>query len=363
MRRYSRGWKIMPIWKFNKTFVPKTKITIIIPARNEAENIQACLNSIVHQNYPTDLFEVIVIDDHSTDDTADIIRSYADQNIRLLQLADFVDESNTKSFKKRAIEIGVAHAKGDLIVGTDADCIVPENWLRHFAHYFEKTKAVFIAAPVNFHEEKNTLERFQSLDFIGMMGITAAGITGKFMHMCNGANLAYSKKAFNKIGGFKGIDHVASGDDMLLMQKMAKFYPNRIGFIKHPKQTVLTHAKPTWTSFLSQRLRWASKSSDYTEWQVAFYLAMVFFFCCTILFNVILLAFLGKAILYTLLVQVFIKMLMDFLLLYPTSQFFGRSDLMRSFFPSSFLHLLYIVIIGFLANFKKNYSWKDRVTK
>ena len=107
-------------------------------------------------------------------------------------------------------------------------------------------------------EEESLFERFQSLDYIGMMGITGAGVQGNFSHICNGANLAYEKKLFYEVGGFKDIDHVASGDDMLLMQKVARFYPKSLGFLKNSEATVLTKAKPTIKDFLSQRMRWAN---------------------------------------------------------------------------------------------------------
>ncbi len=363
MRRYIHHWSQLPEWDIPISYYPKTALTVLIPARNEANNIGACIQTIIQQDYPKELLEVIVIDDHSTDETAQIVQNFNLENVKVLALADFVEESNTKSFKKRAIEIGLAQAKGQLILSTDADCIVPRKWLSFFASYYQAKDPVFIAAPVNFYQEKNLLQRFQSLDFVGMMGITGAGIHGNFMRMCNGANLAYPKHIFEKVGGFEGIDHVASGDDMLLMQKIASHCPDRIGFIKNKDCTVLTEAKPTWRSFLNQRIRWASKSSSYTEWKVTFNLAMVFFFCVSIVVNFVLIPFSGIGFLYLFLFQIMIKMLVDFALLLPTSRFFARSDLMRSFLPSVFLHLFYIVVVGFMANLKKEYVWKGRKTK
>ncbi len=140
-------------------------------------------------------------------------------------------------------------------------------------------------------EEKSLFEKFQSLDFIGMMGVTGAGIHGRFMNMCNGANLAYEKKAFYEVDGFNGIDKIASGDDMLLLQKMANRFPNQICFLKNKNATVLTHAKSDLKSFFQQRIRWASKSSSYQEFQITFILALVFFFCVSTVFNFFLLPF------------------------------------------------------------------------
>lgn len=363
MYYYIRYWNKLLVWEIPNDFVPKTSCSILIPARNEAQHIVACLQAIVAQDYPRDLFEIILIDDHSTDGTSSIAASLGIPNLKIIHLSDYIEVEKSHSFKKKAIEWGVKHAQFDLIVTTDADCIVPKRWLAFFASYYQRNQSAFIAAPVNFYQEENALERFQSLDFIGMMGITGAGIYGRFMHMCNGANLAYPKAVFQEIGGFSDIDHLASGDDMLLLQKIAKRYPKEIGFIKNRDMTVLTKAKPTWESFLQQRIRWASKSNSYTEWQVTVYLALVFFFCCSIVVNIVLIPFLGIDFLYLVLFQILVKMLMDAVLLYQTSHFFRRTDLMRSFFTSSFLHLLYIVLVGTLANLKREYVWKGRVVQ
>ena len=361
MNRYRRAWQFLPVWEIPASFRANTFVSVLVPARNESENILACIQSILHQSYPQSLFEIIVIDDHSTDDTAALVEQLNHPQIKLLKLAELIqDNEATQSFKKKAIEIAIAHAVGELIVTTDADCIVPKDWLAFFVAYYQKHGAKFIAAPVNFYREKSLIERFQSLDFVGMMGITGAGIDQQLMNMCNGANLAYEKKVFYEVNGFEGIDHVASGDDMLLMQKVAQKYPHKIGFIKNKKATVFTLAKSSWTAFLNQRIRWASKSTSYKEWKVTFILAMVFFFCVSIVANLLLIPFFGNVLLIVFVIQLLIKALADYLLLKPMSDFFDRKDLMKSFWPALFLHLAYIVVVGFLGNVKKNYEWKGR---
>lgn len=364
MLRYYLNWKSLPIWKTPIDFVPQTKVTILIPARNEAENIQVCIQSILDQKFPLHLFEIIVIDDHSEDETAELIQQFKAPNIRVLFLKDFIkNRKELQSFKKKAIETGIEHSTGNLIITTDGDCIVPENWLNHLVSFYEKGKYKFIAAPVNFHKEDSLFEKFQSLDFIGMMGVTGAGIYGRFMNMCNGANLAYEKEAFYTIDGFNGIDKIASGDDMLLLQKMAKQFPNQIGFLKNKNATVLTKAKPDLKSFSQQRVRWASKTGNYQEFQITFILALVFFFCVSIVFNFFLLPFFFQKIGWIFLTQILIKSTVDFFYLNHLSTFFQRNDLMKIFFPSQIFHIIYIFVIGFLANLVKEYSWKGRTVK
>jgi cellulose synthase/poly-beta-1,6-N-acetylglucosamine synthase-like glycosyltransferase len=180
--------------------------------------------------------------------------------------------------------------------------------------------------------------------------------------MCNGANLAYEKALFHEVGGFKGIDHVASGDDMLLMQKIARFHPDALGFLKNPAATVLTKAKPTISDFMSQRLRWASKSSSYTEVFTVLQLVMVFAFCWNILLSLCL-SIVYAPILLLFLLQFASKSVADYLFLRTMARFFNREDLMRPFLTPQYMHVLYIIVVGSLANFKKTYQWKGRTVK
>lgn len=355
-----RGWQELSVWKIPDKFKAETKITVLLPARNEAENIITCLHSILQQSYPKTHWEVIVLNDHSTDETPALVQSIKASNIRLLHLADYIEAGETQSYKKKAIEIGIAAAKGDLIVTTDADCIVQKDWLALIASFYQTYQCKFIAAPVNFHQEKNALERFQSLDFMGMMGTAGGGIQRKFMRMCNGANLAYEKAVFYEVNGFEGINKMASGDDMLLMQKVAARYPNGIAYLKQLQATTYTTAKPTLASFFQQRLRWATKSSSYQEGIVTFILALVFFFCCNIIFSLLVAVFVSPQAIFLFISSLFVKALMDYLFLSSMSVFFQRKDLLRSFIPSFFMHIAYIIFIGFAANLVKKYEWKGR---
>ena len=362
------GWSAIPQWETPIKFSPKVKVSILIPARNESANIQQCIQSILNQKFPSSLFEIIVIDDHSTDDTAELVQAFGKPNVRILFLKDYVkDRDKLLSFKKKAIEVAIAESSGSLIITTDADCIVPLDWLNLIVSFYEKSAEQnngkgykFIAAPVNFHDEKSLFEKCQSLDFIGMMGVTGAGIHRQFMNMCNGANLAYEKEAFYEVDGFEGIDNIASGDDMLLMQKMAKRYPDQIAFLKNQRATVLTNAIGTLKPFAQQRIRWASKSGSYQEFQILLILVFVFLFCVSLLLNFFLLPFFFAKLKWVLLFQILIKTIIDYFFLNQMSRFFGRQDLMNFFLQAQVFHIIYIAVIGFLGNVKKQYRWKGR---
>jgi cellulose synthase/poly-beta-1,6-N-acetylglucosamine synthase-like glycosyltransferase len=352
---------MLPIWQLPVSFKPSTKISILIPARNEAEGIATCLDSILQNNYPKNLYEIIVIDDHSEDATPTIIqqKALAHPNLRLLELKNYIQPNETQSFKKKAIETAIAQATGELIITTDADCWVQKNWLLLIASYYEKNNYKFIAAPVNFHQETNTLTRFQSLDFMGMMGVTGGGIAGKWNYLCNGANLAYEKAAFYEVGGFSGIDNLASGDDILLLHKMVKRFPDGVGFLKNKAATVFTAAKPTLESFVSQRLRWATKNSGYTDIRVTATLGIVFIYSWLIVFFLVG-SIWKKAFLWVALVLLGCKFMADAIFLYQMSNFFDRKDLMKGYLSAAFLHLCYILGIGTASLFIKKYEWKGR---
>lgn len=223
-----------------------TKLTVLIAARNEEEKIALTIGDILAQDYPAHLFEIIIADDHSTDRTAEIISSYADRGVRLLQLRD---EKALNSYKKRAITEAIKLSTGDFLVATDADCRMGPKWLSSIVDYYQSNNLVMISSPVSYFGERNLFERMQTLEFSYLIGLGAAFIGNNHASTCNGANFAYRKDIFYEVGGFKGIDDLASGDDELLLQKVAEKYPDRIGFLKKRDAIVYTDAKPTLHDF------------------------------------------------------------------------------------------------------------------
>jgi cellulose synthase/poly-beta-1,6-N-acetylglucosamine synthase-like glycosyltransferase len=362
---YWAGWRSLPIWHLPIDFTPTTFISIIIPARNEGKNISTCLESILSGSYPKFLYEIIVVDDHSEDDTATIVEDFIVKNknivlIRLGAIPALLNASVTQSPKKKAIETAMQCAKGTHIITTDADCIVQNNWLMYHAAAFEQQPNVkMIAAPVAFYQEKNLLQRFQGLDFVGMMGITGAGIHWGFQRMGNGANLAYTKAVFKEINGFEGVNDRASGDDMYLLQKVAHLYPKGVFFLKNKNATVHTQAKSDLNGFIQQRIRWGSKNAAYPEKWVTILLAFVFFFCWTLVFNIVSLPF-SVELRGVFLFQILAKVSIDFLFLREMSLFFKKENLLRWFIPSCFMHIAYIAGVGMMSQLVKNYEWKGR---
>ncbi len=335
-----------------------TSVSVIICARNEEKNIDECLQSVTTQAYPNHLFEVIVADDFSTDNTPKIVSSFHNKNVSLIYLKDFIGEQRINSYKKKGIEIAVSKAKGELIIITDADCIVPFTWLKTIAVFYETHNAAFIAAPVAFYAENNFFKIFQSLDFMTLQGITGASVYKKFHSMCNGANLAYPKKIFYEVDGFKGIDNIASGDDMLLMHKIYKKYPNRVMFLKSVHALVRTKPMETIKQFFNQRIRWASKADRYNDNKITAVLVMVYLFNVYI-FVLSISSFFNHDHFYLFIELLFGKVVIELFFLYPVSKFFKKEKMLWWFPIAQPFHIVYTIIAGWLGKFG-SYKWKER---
>lgn len=363
MLSYSYGWSRL------KTFNPalhaytfNTKVSVIIPARDEEKNLPALLEALQQQSYPANLFEVIVVDDFSEDGTADLVKYFPAPNVRLIRMSEHLDRSERlNSYKKKAIELAIGHATGHLMVTTDADCIMGPKWLETIVKFYETYHPRFIAAPVTYYREDNFFKKLQSLDFLTMQGITGSVAYLQTGTMCNGANLAYEKTAFEEVGGFTGIDMIASGDDMLLMYKIYHAYPDGVMYLKSRDAIVRTLPVDTVSAFMHQRIRWSSKADKYEDKRVTRVLVLVY------VWNVILvllgiIAIFNPALWCWLLWMVVYKIVIELIFLLPVSAFFHKMSLLPWFLPGQPFHILYVVVAGWLGKFG-TYEWKGRQVK
>lgn len=339
-------------------------ISVIIAARNEEKNIQALLQSLHDQQYPKELYEVIIIDDHSTDSTWALLQELHFEQLQLkpLQLKEYVDNTSPiASYKKKSIETGINAAAGKLIVTTDADCRFNPLWLQTMAAFHEANEAKFIAAPVTFYNQSSLLSVFQTIDFLTLQGITAASVYKRFHSMCNGANLAYERSAFYEVDGFNNIDAIASGDDMLLMHKIFKRHPDKVYYLKNRAAIVTTEPAESWKQFFHQRIRWASKADRYDDKRIFWVLLLVY------LLNVCFLAgavasFWNNTWLLLVLLLLLAKVLIEFPFVNSVAIFFGQQKLMKYFPFLQPLHIGYTIVAGWLGKFG-HYEWKGRRIK
>ncbi|MBC7936091.1 MAG: glycosyltransferase [Rhizobacter sp.] len=357
---YRVGWMQVPDFVLREQS-PELFISVIIPARNEARSLPVLLDSLENQTYSKKYFQVLVIDDYSTDKTAAIASDYS--FVTCLSLRDFVGTTDINSYKKKAIETGIENSVGELIVTTDADCYAEPEWLETIAAFYNMHRPELIVMPVSVNCSARPIEIFQSLDFMSLQGITAAAVQKKVHSMCNGANLAYTRKAFEAVNGFKNIDNIASGDDMLLMHKIALQYPNGIHYLKSANVIIQTAPVHSIKEFFNQRIRWASKADKYDDKRIFAVLFLVYFLNVTLLIIPLLSIFSGgwSMIRYWLLLMA-AKTIVELIFLFPVAGFFNKRPLLWAFPLAQPFHIIYTVIAGWLGKFG-SYKWKERKVK
>lgn len=361
MLLYRHGWRRQPVFQLQQEYTPHTSVSVIIPARNEEGNISECLRSLLEQDYPEHLLEIIVVDDHSTDSTAAEVLAFDVPYLKLIRLAEHMTDETTVAYKKQALATGIGQSRGELVVTTDADCTGGKEWLKYIAAKYEQDKPVMIVAPVDFTSDTSLVQVFQSLDFMTMQGITVATIQLKLGNMSNGANLAFSRKAFDEVGGYTGVNHIASGDDYLLMMKLNKQYPNTIKYLKAKQAIVRTPPQPDWGSFFQQRIRWASKSGKYNDTRLTVVLLLVYLYNLSLLLTCFL-CFFDKTLWLYLLSMLVVKSVFEAVYFFPVASFFRKRRQAFLFPFMQPLHITYVVIAGFLGVIGV-YKWKGRTVK
>ena len=358
---YTLGWFMLSSYPDKNKTAFKTNASIIIPARNEEQNIQLSLLDLIKQNISSFNFEIIVVDDNSTDQTSSHVEAIINQNpgfkISLIKLKD--GKSNTP-FKKNAILAGIEHSTGELIITTDADCRFPENWLATMLTFYEEEKPKMIVGPVSFHNDHSFFEKLQTIEFLSLIAVTGGAVRINKPIMCNGANLAYEKKAFYEAGAF-GDDRFSSGDDVFLLLKIRKLFGNTsIRFLKNNHAIVFTEAKKTLKEFIHQRIRWASKNKGYDAniLVVSFSVYMInLLLIVGFTYSIFNAQWLGLITMFIL-----FKALIDIPILFGIFHFIKRKKALLLALPLVVLYPLYIVLTGALG-IVSQYQWKGRNVK
>jgi glycosyltransferase involved in cell wall biosynthesis len=348
-------WLRMPTFTPGVTGMSSPRVTVIIPVRNEASTIGKLLDDLSRQTFRH--FEVIVADDASTDNTGQLVRHYAEQaSFSLYPLS--LSNERTASPKKRAITQSIAQATGDLIVTTDGDCRVGPEWLETIAALYTRTGAKLISGPVTFTDEHSLFDTLQTVEFASLIGSGACTLALGHPTMCNGANLCYEKKVFTEVGGFAGVDHLASGDDEFLLHKIAARYPDGIRFLKSAEAIVRTGPHRSWSAFYNQRKRWASKWKAYASYGPS--VLAVFIFLSNAAPIMSLLGWLGGYLTgNTVLVVLGLKVIPEFLFLRQILVFLRKKPAVWGIPLTQLIYPIYVLFFGLAAQ-GKGYVWKDR---
>lgn len=353
------GWKKLPVFVPGKS-ISLTGFSVIIPYRNEDENLPRLLKSLAELNYPPDKFEVILVNDASKDRSEIICKNFQidfpEMTIKLLE-----NFRKSASPKKDAVNTGIKESEFDFVVTTDADCVVPGNWLGGFDQTIQQTNSALIAGPVGFIQEsgkkKALFQSFEEMDFMSLQSTTIGSFGIEKPFMCNAANLCYEKKAFLEHAGFSENEKIASGDDVFLLQKFVE-KGIKISFLKSSNLIVQTKFQESLRELVYQRIRWAAKASAYKSTFAKFTGIIVF------LMNFLLIIFAGMAffelVSYQYIMLIFLlKFNVDFILIYKAAKFFNSESLMRSYFWCSVVYPFFSVFVAIFSLFG-SYEWKGR---
>lgn len=337
-------------------FLPKTRFSIVIPFRNEAAHLPDLLTSISKLNYPESHFEVLLVNDNSEDISEKIVLDFISKSILNMQLFQNIRKSDAP--KKDALTTGISHAKNEWIVTTDADCFIPQNWLLNYDAIIQQKNPKMVCGPVIYCSSGKTLEDFQQLDGLSLQTVTGGSFGLNNPVLANGANLSFEKKEFYSVNGFDGNNHLASGDDIFLMEKFKRQFPGRVVFLKSKEATVRTRPQKSFQLLINQRVRWLSKTSKQKNIFSIIPGLLVLSVNLAVLFTPVLMIIHPHFSLFYLGLMV-IKLFLDFIFILQTSHFHQIKIRFRSFLISFLLYPVIVTVVAIIS-FRGKFHWKGR---
>lgn len=241
---------------------------------------------------------------------------------------------------------------------TDGDCWIGERWLSSLTNPFLYPKTMFVSGPVALKENRSLLSKIQSIELSSLIGSGAAMIGLGYPLMCNGANLAFRKSAFKYVDGYAGNEDMPSGDDVFLMQKIHRSFPDSIVFQKDQDAVVNTFPQPSISSLIHQRKRWASKWNDYLlpfSWALPIFLVIHYVSFIAGFFVL----FINPQFVWSILTLISVKIFLDYLILKKVMFFCNLRFRFWIFLLTEFLYPFYALLIGISVHFG-GYEWKGR---
>jgi biofilm PGA synthesis N-glycosyltransferase PgaC len=329
----------------------KPFVSIVIAARNESRRITPCLQSLTKLDYPEESYEVIFVDDDSQDDTSVKIKNYcqARSNWHLLRIDE---KSSILHGKKNALMKGIEKARGELIFTTDADCVVPAQWLHRMVPYF-KPDVTMVLGYSPLMKKQGLLFSILSFDNLFSAIVSAAPV--KLGHPFNsvGRNLAYRKRAYENAGGFLALKAFRSGDDIHLTQRFRDLKSGKIDFCAHPDTFVQTFLPSTFSEIFHQQLRKNSKTTK-LPWPSLFFIFLVFIYYILL----VIVPLLSSQLLFFWLILLAIKFTLEYLNLHKAAHIFRQKHLIPLIPVMQVIYPLYLIIFNLLGIFQK-YNWKQ----
>jgi cellulose synthase/poly-beta-1,6-N-acetylglucosamine synthase-like glycosyltransferase len=335
------------------------KVSIIIPFRNEEAHIIQSLQSILKLDYDIDFLEAIYVNDASTDRSAQAFKDY--ERFPHIKLIELPESGKTESRKKIAIQTGIDHATGEIILGTDADCVFSPAWVKTMISMFDEHTG-FVSGPVAYHNCKTSFEKIQQLEFSGLV-LCGAGLIGCSDPMiCNGANIAYRRHLFNQTDGFADDIQLSSGDDELLMRKIFKT-GYKVKFCFNHDAVVYTLPSRTMDEFIEQRSRWASKGKYYKKNFLYFQLLPIFLFFVLLVSLPLFSVLSTSGALFAFFIVLFsIKSISEYSILKHGKEIF-RNDLTPGLYLKAAVLQPVYIILAVIKGYSGRYRWKGRVVR
>jgi len=344
----------------SETISPTTNFSIIVPFRNEAENLAALVTSLKQLDYPTHLFEVIFVDDASRDNSVFVLSEALEDCVFSFKIIRSKRFSNAP--KKDAITHAISEAKNSWILTTDADCTVPKKWLQSFDAEIQKHDPNMVCGPVIYKSNGSFIQAFQQFDGLSLQAVTMSGFGLNRSILCNGANLGYKKEVFQQVKGFTENNHIASGDDIFMLEKATQLASDSVTFLKTDAAMVTTQPQKSWIQIINQRVRWASKTTKQKNWLPKLIGAIVFIVNLWIALAWIY-AFYNTHFLYFYLFAFFIKIVVDGIVIFSAGYSFRKkTSSLKSIFQLIISGLIYpfITVIVFIMSLLGGYQWKGR---
>ncbi len=339
----------------DENFDPTISVSVIVPFRNEENNLATLMQCLSKQYYPAQLLEVILVNDHSEDKSLQLVNDFIAVN-ELSNFSVLSLEDGEGISKKAALSKGIQHSHGEIIITTDADCTMGEFWVSAMIEKHLSGNFQMISGPVCITPRQGLFSRMQSLEFFSLIGCGAGAIAMGKPFLANGANLAFSRRLYSEVQGYSKHIGYASGDDVFMLLQAKK--KHRIAFHKDKAAIVYTRGANTLKAFFHQRIRWASKSSGYKDTSALTTALSVFLLNVMILFSCGL-GFFDHRIFFFSGGVFLLKMLVDLPLFLGVSGFFNLRRLMWYYIPMQLLYTIYILVTAFLS-WLITFEWKDR---
>lgn len=340
----------------------KPFVSIIIPAKNEEHNISNILHDLSRQTYPLSSYEVIIVDDESSDNTSNVIKDFLKKlpNLQLLSTAEW--ESSLR-YKKRPLYQGIRHSKGEILLLTDADCRVAPQWVSTMVSSFTDNVGMVIGysgtAPAI-----NITQKLEALDFLMLMSAARGSASLGIPYACTGQNLAYRRRVFDEVGGFSTFASQVGGDDTLLLQQIKLKTKWKIAFASHPDSFITSRPQETLLGFFSQRIRWAADALPVWKTDPLFFSIIVLTFCANFLALVLPWAAVSNSVvLPPVIISLSVKMMLEGILMLKGTELFNRYELRLVFLPWFFLQIPYIAAMGILSFLGNRLPWGRRQSR